>query len=193
MKKILFIIATVLMGSPLFAQTTYTFDKNQGSLTFSATAFGTSTVDGCFKSFNASLKANQADFSDAVIEMTAEVSSIFTDNKKRDNDLRGSTWLDAQQFPLIKFVSTALTPTNGDNYRLSGNITIHGVKRPIVFDVVFGGITEDLEAQSRSVSFTVTGKLLRTDFGVGSGWLSWAASKEINLKSTVVFLLEGGS
>lgn len=193
MKKILFIIATVLMGSPLFAQTTYTFDKNQGSLTFSATAFGTSTVDGRFKSFNASLKANQADFSDAVIEMTAEVSSIFTDNKKRDNDLRGSTWLDAQQFPLIKFVSTALTPTNGDNYRLSGNITIHGVKRPIVFDVVFGGITEDLEAQSRSVSFTVTGKLLRTDFGVGSGWLSWAASKEINLKSAVVFLLEGGS
>lgn len=56
MKKILFIIATVLMGFSVFAQTTYTFDKNQGSLTFSATAFGTSTVDGRFKSFNASKK-----------------------------------------------------------------------------------------------------------------------------------------
>ena len=193
MKKILFIIATVLMGSALFAQTTYTFDKNQGSLTFSATAFGTSTVDGRFKSFKASLKASKADFSDAVIEMTAEASSIFTDNKKRDNDLRGTTWLDAQQFPVIKFESTSFTHKSGNDYQLSGNITIHGVEKPIVFDVVYGGVVENPETKSNSVSFTVTGKLNRTDFGVGYGWLAWAASKEITLTSNVVFLIEEGS
>lgn len=109
------------------AQTTYTADKNHTRVGFSATHFGISHVEGRFKNIEASLKSVKDDFSDAVIEMTADVASINTDVEMRDNDLKSKSWLDAGKYPKITFKSTAFKKLDDKNYKLYGNITIHGI------------------------------------------------------------------
>jgi polyisoprenoid-binding protein YceI len=57
----------------------------------------------------------------------------------RDNDLRSKNWFDIEQFPVITLKSTSFKKVKGKTYRLGGNITLHGVTLPVIFNVVFNG------------------------------------------------------
>lgn len=170
-------------------QTTYAFDKNHSRLAFTATHFAISEVDGHFKTFSASLRSAKDDFSDAVIHMTADAKSIDTNVGKRDKDLRGADWLNVAKFPEIEFKSTAFKNQGGKNYKLEGTITIRGVTKPIVFDVVYNGTALNPMSKKSSVGFTVKGKLNRKDFGIGTDALESAVGKEVELKANVEFIV----
>lgn len=186
MKKIFFtaMFAASLAG---VAQTTYTVDKNHTKIGFIAKHFGISEVDGKFNNADASLKSSKEDFSDAVIEMTADVKSIDTDVEMRDNDLRSENWLDAEKYPKITFKSTSFKKVSDKNYKLAGNITIKGVTKPIVFDVVYNGKHMNPMSKKNSVGFTITGKLNKNDFGVGKD--SPAVGDEIQLRANTEFII----
>jgi polyisoprenoid-binding protein YceI len=129
------IIIFFLFATIAFAQKTYTLDKYHARVGFSATHFGISHVEGNFKTINSTLEAKSEDFSDAVITFTADVNSINTDVEYRDNDLKSANYFDAAKYPAITFKSTSFKKVKGNHYELSGQITIHGVTRPIVFNV----------------------------------------------------------
>jgi len=114
------------------AQTNYELDKNHAGLGLSTTHFGISHVEG-------SLKSKSADFSDAVIEMTAMISSINTDSDVWDKDLKTDKWFDAAKYPTLTFKSSSFKKVSGNNYKLQGSITIHCVTKPIIFYIVFNG------------------------------------------------------
>lgn len=187
MKIHLSILTVFVFNMGVFSQNTFTLDKNHSKLSFTAMHFGISHVEGRFKNFEASLKANKEDFTDAVIEMTAEAKSIDTDVEMRDKDLRSPNWLDVEKYPKIIFKSTSFKKVNDNNYKLAGNITIHGITKPIVFDVVYNGKALNPSTQKYSVGFTVTGKLIREDFNVGTELFAGVVGKEIELKSNVEF------
>lgn len=187
MKIYLSILTVCVFNMGVFSQNTYTLDKNHSKLSFTAMHFGISHVEGRFKNFEASLKANKEDFTDAAIEMTAEAKSIDTDVEMRDKDLRSPNWLDVEKYPKIVFKSTSFKKVNDNNYKLEGNITIHGITKPIVFDVVYNGKALNPMTQKYSVGFTVTGKLIREDFNVGTELFAGVVGKEIELKSNVEF------
>ncbi len=168
---------------------TYEMDKNHSKLAFSATHFGISHVEGNFKKFDVTLKSSKEDFSDAVIEMNVDVKSIDTDVEMRDNDLRSNNWFDVEKYSSITFKSTSFKKTTGNNYILSGNITIHGITKPITFNVLYNGKMVNPMSKKQAVGFTVTGKLNRKDFEVGMGPSSVAVGDEIELRSNVEFIL----
>ena len=98
-----------------------------------------SEVDGSFKTFDGSVEHSKPDFSDAKINFTVDVSSIDTDNDRRDNHLKSDDFFNAEKFPQMKFESTSFKPLGNNKYQLNGNLTIRDVTKPITFDVTYGG------------------------------------------------------
>ncbi|MGZ3899059.1 MAG: YceI family protein [Bacteroidia bacterium] len=189
MKKIVLMFATVLFAIPGNSQT-YNMDKNHSKLVFSVMHFGISHVEGNFKNFEATLKSTKDDFSDAMVEMTADAGSIDTDVDMRDKDLKSENFLDVEKYPKITFKSTSFKKVSDKKYKMEGNITIHGVTKPIVFEVVYNGKAQNPMSKKNLVGFTVNGKLNRKDFNVGNGPSSMAVGNEIDVRSNVEFIME---
>jgi len=190
MLKQLFIASLLFVSINTFAQSNYTLDKNHSRLSFTATHFAISHVEGNFKNFDATLKSTKEDFTDAVITMTADVKSINTDVDMRDKDLRSSSWFDVEKFPNIEFKSNSFKKVSGKSYLLEGTVTIHGVTKPITFDVSYNGKALNPMSKKHMVGFTITGKLNRKDFGVGTEAFEGVVGKEIELKSNVEFIVD---
>lgn len=180
MKRTIFLIATIFLSSTLFAQTIWTTDTYHSQLHFSATHFGIAHVEGIFNTFEVSMKSEKEDFADAVVEMTARVNSINTQVDMRDNDLKSVNWFDSEKFPALVFKSTSFKKESGNNYKLSGNITIHGVTKPIVFDVVFNGWAVTM-TKKQTAGFRIAGKLNRSDFHLGGTPLLTGVGDEIQV------------
>lgn len=107
--------------------------------------------------------------SDGTLEgttVTAEiqVASINTKVKDRDAHLLSADFFDAETYPTITFVSTSLTP-NGDDFTLEGNLTLHGVTKPISIAVEFGGVAGDLYGRTIAAA-EGTATVVREDFGL---------------------------
>jgi len=188
MKKIVITIIIFSVALITNAQNNYTMDKNHTKVGFSVTHFGISNVEGEFTNVTVTLLAKQEDFTDAEIEMIADVKSIDTGIKMRDNDLRSDNWFDVEKHPTLIFKSTSLEKVSGKNYKLNGNITIHGITKPISFNVVYNGKALNPMTKKYSYGFTITGKLNRKDFSVGSGPSNLAVGDEVELKSNVEFI-----
>ena len=117
MKPILVLITSLFLSSNLFVQTAWTADKNHTQLHFSAMHFGIAHIEGVFHKFEVSMKCEKEDFSDAQIEMTADVKSLDTQVEMRDNDLKSPHWFDAEKFPTLVFKSTSFTKIKNNKYK----------------------------------------------------------------------------
>ena len=167
MKKIIaFTAAICLLCSFVNNETMWTQDKMHSQLNFSATHFGISHIEGRFQTFAISMKSEKQDFSDAQIEMTADIKSITTEVAYRDNDLRSSSWFDAEKFSTLTFKSTSFTKTKGKMYKLRGNLTMHGITKMVEFDATLNGWAVTM-SKKNTVGFTLKGKLHRSDFNLG--------------------------
>ena len=187
MKKFLLIAAVAMIFSNLAnSQNSYALDKYHAQLSFSVLHMGISFVDGNFKDIDGKLVSSKEDFSVAQIELTADVKSINTEVEMRDNDLR-EKWFEVAKFPSLTYKSTSFAKVSGNNYKLSGNITLHGVTKPIVFDVVYNGMAQSPFNKKYSYGFTISGRLKRSDFGVGAEAVATVAN-EVELKSNVEFV-----
>lgn len=163
------LIACLLVAQSVQAQSTWLVDKTHAKVGFTVTHLLLSEVDGNFKTFNAKINATKADLSDAVFEMTADINSINTDNERRDGHLQGADFFDAARYPALTFKSTSFTRTEGKSYKLVGNLTMHGVTKPItLMAVLTGPITANgPQGKQEKVGMKVSGTLNRMDFGVG--------------------------
>jgi polyisoprenoid-binding protein YceI len=188
MKKTIMIVSTIVFTTFAFAQNTYKLDKNHARLSFSVKHMGISFVDGNFKTFDATVVSSKKDYSDAKIELTADIKSINTEVEMRDNDLRSPNWFDAEKYPTLTFKSTAFKKASESQFKLIGDITIHGVTKPISFDVVYNGMIQNPFSKKYTCGFTITGKLNRSDFGIGNESIP-TVGKEVELKSNVEFVV----
>jgi polyisoprenoid-binding protein YceI len=188
MKRICLFISAIVIVISAGAQTTYTLDKNHARLSFSVLHFGISHIEGIFKSFDATFSSTSEDFSNAKIVMNADVNSINTEVEMRDADLRDN-WFETKKFPSLTFQSTSFKKVSGKNYKLKGNITIHGITKPIDLDVVFNGKGLNPMTKKYSLGFTLAGKLNRNDFKLGMNFLPSDVGYEIELKSNVEFIM----
>jgi polyisoprenoid-binding protein YceI len=138
MKK-MFVAALLFIQSAAFAQTTWKNDKAHSKLTFTVTHLMVSDVDGLLIKFDVTILAAKPDFSDAVFTLTAEAASINTEVEMRDNDLRSPNFFDVAKFPLITFKSTAIQPLGNNQYKLIGNLTMHGITKPVTMNLLYRG------------------------------------------------------
>ncbi len=167
MKKFNLLVAILLVTTASFAQTKWVVNKPHAKVGFTVTHLAVSDVDGNFKKFDATLTSSKPDFSDAVFEVSMEVASVNTDNDMRDNDLRSDHYFDASKYPTMTFVSKGITKTGDKTFKLTGDLTMHGVTKPVTLDMVVTGTGKNMQNQKPIVGVRVTGTINRNDFGVG--------------------------
>ena len=183
MKKIILILSAVLFTATGFSQTTWTNDKMHSKLGFTVTHLGISDVSGLFKDFTVKVTTNKADFSDAVFELSVDVASITTEVEPRDNHLKSADFFDVATFPKMTFKSTAIKNTGKDKYQLTGDLTLHGVTKPVTLDLWFRGTINNPMSKKDVTGFQVTGKIDRSEFGIGGKFPAAAISNDVWIKA----------
>ncbi len=140
-------------------------DEVHSKIRFSARHMVITEVEGQFNKFDFKLKNEEDDLTTSDIELTIDTRSIDTRNKDRDNHLRSADFFDAENFPEIRFESASVKKLNNEKYKLSGNLTIKGITKPIELDVTYGGQIKDPWGNTRA-GFNVKGSLNRFDYGL---------------------------
>ena len=170
MATLLFYLTLLFSVQFSFGQTTtWKDDPMHTKLTFTVTHKGFSSVSGLFQKFEATIVSSKPDFSDAVFTLSVDVSSINTEVKMRDDDLRSHNYFEVAKFPAMTFKSTSITNTTGmkDRFKITGELTIHGVTKTVSMDVWFRGTQYDAMNKKDKAGFQLTGIINRTDFNVG--------------------------
>lgn len=166
----------------------WTVDSAHSKLGFTVTHMLVSDVEGQFKNFTATITSSKDDFSDAVVELSADVASVTTDNDGRDNHIKGADFFNAAQFPKMTFKSTSFQKTGDKTYKVTGNLTLKGVTKPVVLDATFRGVYTNQMNKKTVAGFKVSGTVKRKDFGIGANFPSAAVSDEVTLVANTEFI-----
>lgn len=183
MKKGLFAIAFLAVTTAFTAVTAWKNDKAHSQLQFTVTHLGISEVSGTFNDFDVTVQSEKADFSDAVFELNAKVASIDTRVEQRNNHLKSPDFFDAEQYPEITFKSTSIRKEGKNKYKLSGDLTLHGVTRPVTLDLAYKGTTVNPMSKAETAGFQLTGTIKRSDFGVGGNFPAAVVSDLVQIKA----------
>ena len=184
MKTNLLLSIVLFISSSVFSQS-WTLDKAHAKLGFTVTHLLVSDVEGKFKIFDMNITSSKDDFTDAVIDLSADINSINTDNDYRDNDLKSEKFFNAKQFPALSFKSTSLKKTDTKNYKLYGNLTIHGITKPVVLDVILNGVIQNPMNKKNVAGFKIKGVVKRSDFGIGTSYPGAIVSDEVAIDANV--------
>jgi polyisoprenoid-binding protein YceI len=189
MKKILF-FATIFVALTAFTTGggTWTNDDPHSQLGFTVTHLGIADVSGTFNDFDVTVKSDRADFSDASFELTARTASIDTRVDARNTHLKSADFFDVEKYPTLHFKSTGIENTGENKYRLTGDLTIHGVTRSVTMDLFYKGSVENPMNKKTTVGFQVTGVINRSDFSLGSGFPPPMISDEVRIKADGEFV-----
>jgi len=142
----------VVVGADL-----YQVDPSHTSVNFTVRHLAIYKVRGQFHRFTGTIRYDEADITQSALEGTIQVDSLDTEQAKRDNDLRGEQFLDAEHYPTITFASQRVEKRD-DGYVLIGTMTMHGVSKEV------------------AIPFTLTGPVVH----MGKTLLGFEASFEIN-------------
>ena len=194
MKKITLIaamlIAAFLFSFKMIETSIWSVDPAHSKLGFSVKHLLISDVDGSFKNFSSKITSTNEDLTDAVIELSADINSINTDNEKRDADLKSAGFFDAQKYPKLIFKSTSLKKVEGNNYKLTGDLTMHGITKKIEMDVIVNGPIVHPMSKKMVTGLKVTGKLKRSDFDIGSSTPGAVVGDEVTINANGEFIKE---
>lgn len=142
---------------------TWNVDPTHSSVEFQVKHMAIATVKGQFGEFQGSLTIGEDGAASA--GGTVEVASVDTRDAQRDEHLKSPDFFDAASHPQITFASTEIVAVDEDTFKVTGDITIHGVTKPITLEATVEGADEDPWGNQR-VALSVTGQLSRGDFGM---------------------------
>ena len=179
-------VMALMLSSGAIKKGVWTLDKNHAKLGFTITHLMVSEVDGAFRTFDAKITAPGDDFTDAVVEMTADVASIDTDNENRDKHLKSPDFFDAEKFPKITFKSKTFKKVKDNTYKVSGDLTMHGVTKTVEFDAICR-MGKNPQNQKDIAGFKLTGVLNRKDFGISTSSSNSMLSDEVTLTANAEF------
>jgi polyisoprenoid-binding protein YceI len=147
----------------------YGLDKTHGSLTFKINHMGLSNYTARFASFDATVTLDPRAPANSAVSVTIDPKSVRTDYpfpEKEDFDkVIAEQFLQAGQFPTITFKSTGLKATGATTGKLTGDLTLLGVTRPVTLDVMLNGAKEHPMRKIPALGFSATGSFKRSDFG----------------------------
>lgn len=189
MKKLLF-IATAFTALTAFTTlgVTWTNDDPHSQLGFTVSHLGIADVSGTFNDFDVTVKSAKPDFSDASFELTARTASIDTRVDARDNHLKSADFLEVEKYPALTFKSTGIKKAGKNQYKLSGNLTLHGVAKPVTLDLQYKGTVENPMSKKQTAGFQISGTIKRSDFGVGPNFPAPMISDEVRIKADGEFI-----
>lgn len=188
MKKLTIILSAVLFLTAFTTVTSWKNDKPHSQLAFAVTHLGVSDVSGTFNDFDVTITSSKPDFSDAQFEFTANVTSIDTRVEARDKHLKSADFFDAEKYGQINFRSTSLKQNGKNKYKLTGDLTMHGITKPVTMDLVYRGTVENPMSKKQTAGFQLTGVIKRSDFGIGEKFAPPFISDEVLVKADGEFV-----
>ncbi|MEU3609108.1 YceI family protein [Streptomyces sp. NPDC035033] len=150
----------------------YTIDPAHSSIGFTVRHAMVTNVRGSFAEHEGTLRLDGTDPAASTASIDVKIASVDTGIGDRDNHLRGGDFFDAERFPLMTFRSTEAAQLGGDKYRITGDLTIKDVTRPLSIDLEFNGAATDVYGNER-VGFEGSAEILRSEWG-----LTWNAALE---------------
>ncbi len=153
--------------------TTWTIDPAHSAAEFKVKHMMISNVKGKFTGIEGRLALNSADIAASTIHATIPVATLSTGDEQRDAHLKSADFLDAAQFPALAFQSTLVERKGDDELAVTGNLTMHGVTRPVVFAVEGPSAPGKDPWGNTRIGLSATAKINRKDFG-----LTWNAALE---------------
>lgn len=182
MKKGFLAIMLFVIASAFTIASTWKNDKAHSQLAFTVTHLGISDVSGTFNDIDIIVESNKTDFSDAIFNLNAKVSSIDTRVEARNNHLKSADFFDVEKYPSITFKSTNIKKNGKDKYKLTGDLSIHGVTKSIVLDLVYRGNTINPMSNQETAGFQISGDIKRSDFNVGASFPEAIISDLVHIK-----------
>jgi polyisoprenoid-binding protein YceI len=152
-------------AAPTGALTVWSIDPAHSHVEFAVRHLMISTVKGRFGVVSGTVKTYDDDPVRGMVEIEIDVDSIDTREAQRDAHLRSADFFEVEKYPKITFQSTRISDVSGDAFKLTGDLTIHGVTREVTLDVASEGRGKDPWGGERA-GFSAKTKIKRSDFGL---------------------------
>ena len=150
-------------GRTVPAAGTYAVDPSHSSVGFMARHLMVTKVRGTFTDYSVEVEIAEIP-EQSKVDVVIQASSITTGDSGRDGHVTSADFLDVETFPTLEFHSTSVTPS-GSEWAVAGDLTVHGVTRPVTLEVVFAGVAADPWGNQRSL-FSAELEFDREDFGL---------------------------
>lgn len=144
---------------------TWNIDPAHTTVEFSVRHMMISNVKGQFEKLSGTISANGSDPNSVQISAVIDATSINTRVEKRDAHLKSAAFLDVDKYPTITFKSTKVEPDGSNKWKVTGDLTLHGVTKPVVLEVETTAPIKDPSGKTRAGASATT-KIDRKDFGV---------------------------
>jgi polyisoprenoid-binding protein YceI len=142
----------------------WTFDSAHTSAQFAVRHMMVSTVRGAFSGVTGAASFDEKDVSKGSVEVTIPVATVDTREPKRDAHLKSADFFDVEKFPTMTFKSTKVTKVADGKLKVDGNLTIHGITKPVVLDVDMTPVMNP--GPKARIGISATAKVNRKDFGL---------------------------
>jgi polyisoprenoid-binding protein YceI len=165
-RRIALAAAVALVSAPAFA-TTYTLDPGHTQVVFSWNHFGFSNPTAQFGKIEGTLDFDQADPTKSSVKVTIPLASVNSNVPKLDEHLQKDEFFDSAKFPSATFASTKVVKGSApDKLTVTGDLTLHGVTKPITLDVTVNKVGEHPMRKAAAAGFEATATIKRSDFGI---------------------------
>jgi len=176
--SIVALLATSAMASQAYAQAApsrdpatvqdgaYSVEPNHTRVLFSVSHIGFTTWYGEFTNVSGSLNLLPKSLAQSTLVIHIPTGTISTSNAKLDGELKSADWFDAAKFPDILFTATKIAQTDKDTADVTGDLTFHGVTKPVTLKVKFNAAGINPLDKKYTAGFEVSGQIKRSDFGV---------------------------
>lgn len=166
----------------------WNIDTAHSNINFTITHFFT-PVDGSFEEYSSEINFDPSDLENSNIDVIIPVSSINTENERRDNHLKSEDFFNASEWPNIQFESNEIEQTGDNQFVAHGELTIRDVTREFELPFELLGVMDHPMQEGKKVAgITASAQLNRTDFGVGVG--DWAATAVVGDEVNIQLNLE---
>jgi polyisoprenoid-binding protein YceI len=173
---------------PGYLAGTWTIDGVHSDATFTVRHLGVSKVRGRFGRLDGRIVTGES-VTDSTVTATIDAASVDTNNADRDAHVRNAEFLDVEQFPTLTFTSTGVRG-DGEDFLIDGELTLHGVTRPVTLSAELGGFGPGMTEGAKVVGVSAVTEINRTDFGVGSGVPGAVVSDKIKIELNIEATLD---
>jgi polyisoprenoid-binding protein YceI len=166
----------VMLAVPALGQTTadpsklesgsYAVEPNHAQIVFGVSHFGFSVYHGTFSGITGQLSLDAKSPANSKLSVTIPILSVSTTVEKLTGELKDPDWFDAAKFPTATFKSTHIDVTSPTTGKITGDLTLHGVTKPVTLDATFFGAGTNPMSKKVTIGFTAKGTVKRSDFGV---------------------------
>lgn len=169
MRKILFVLAAAIgfAATPAFAADRYEFDPNHRNVRFTFNHFGFSNISAGFEKLDGHIMLEPSDLSQSSVQVTIPIRSVHSGVPKFDEHLKSADFFDSGRYPNATFKSTKVVPSSNKELKVTGDLTMRGVTKPVTLDVTINKVGPHPMSKEEYVGFDAKATVNRSDWGLG--------------------------